>query len=158
MVWLTFSDLASPSASGRRKGYRLNSSLIYRFEAIILSSRNLRLIPWYTLISSLSTGVRSRSLLFAVFHRERGIEFSFLSSASIHVITTHYFDGGSWISQILHYDCIVLRRSKAVVRRCRAQFARSFHSCTLPCGLSGIMRHLDALYLNCFRVTRNVRL
>lgn len=45
-------------------------------------------------------------LLF--FYRERGIEFSFLSSASIYVLTTHYFDGGLWISQILHYDCVVL--------------------------------------------------
>lgn len=43
-----------------------------------------------------------------LFYRERGIEFSFLSSASIYVITTHYFDGGLWISQILHYDCVVL--------------------------------------------------
>lgn len=43
-----------------------------------------------------------------LFYRERGIEFSFLSSASIYVITTHYFDGGLWISQILHYDYVVL--------------------------------------------------
>ena len=106
-VWLTFVDLAPPSASGRRKGCHVNSSLICRFEAIILSSRNLRFIPWNTLISSLFTGVGSRSLLFAVFLQGAWHRVSFLSSTSIYVICTHYFDGGLRISQILHYDVLL---------------------------------------------------